>query len=106
MEIVIKLNEQDLKDNIVVQSLKSLIEQNKTITSNIEVKPTNDTNPTKSKELPLSTQLYNFVQSHCNDSNKTNIKKFYNYYLPKCDGWTGKMDINKLWEQWQNRFKK
>lgn len=54
-------------------------------------------------EIPLQNQLYNFVQKNVTNENKSNITKFYNFYLSKIDGWRGKMDIDKLWQQWQQR---
>ena len=32
--------------------------------------------------------------------NEKNLLRFYNYYLPKCDGWKGVMNFMQLWDNW------
>lgn len=35
--------------------------------------------------------------------NKTELKKFYEFYHPKAVDWKGNFDVEKLWENWMKR---
>lgn len=48
----------------------------------------------------LENELKQFVVNNHTEQNETEIKRFYNYYLPKMKDWRGKLDIKQLWEKW------
>lgn len=117
MELIIKLTSEDLKDNIVVQSLKSLIEQNKAIVGNIEVKPTNDTpfedfdfveDVTKQKKKVKSKEervqdLKNYANSiykDLSDAKKKSLKSFVAFYEKKIMQQDFNINPEKQFNQW------
>lgn len=64
--------------------------------------PTNTNTNTVEK---YKQELKEFVVNNHTEKNETQIKKFYTYYLNILNekGWTGKMDINKLFNNWMSK---
>lgn len=59
--------------------------------------------PTEEKnDNPVSNQeaLKGFCTMTKTPENEKNLLRFYNYYLPKCDGWKGVMNFMQLWDNW------
>lgn len=44
--------------------------------------------------------LKEFVVNNHTEENETEIKRFYNYYLPKMEGWKGNINLTALFEKW------
>lgn len=110
MEIVIKLNEQDLKDNIVVQSLKSLIEQNKTIkVSQVDIedcdfvedvtKPKTEINDTD-KEVQKLKDFANSIYKQLNEKSQKSLTKFVQFYTDKIVNNGFRINPKNNWEKW------
>ena len=110
MELIIKLTEQDLKDNIVVQSLKSLIGQNKTIKApqvDIEdcdfvedvTKPKKDVNDTD-KEVVKLKDFANSIYKQLNEKSQKSLKKFVQFYTDKIVNNGFKINPKNNWEKW------
>lgn len=57
------------------------------------------------KENPVSNQeaLKAFCTMTKTPDNEKNLLRFYNYYLPKCDGWQGVMKFMQLWDRWNSK---
>lgn len=53
----------------------------------------------------LKNDLKAFVVNTHNEENETEIKRFYNFYIEKCDTWNGVMNIPALWNSWWSKRK-
>lgn len=117
MEIVIKLNESDLRDNMVINTINSLFKSEKAITGNIEVKPTNDTpfeecdfvedvtKPKKEvndaeKEVQKLKDFANGIYKQLNEKSQKSLKKFVEFYTDKITNNGFKINPEKNWQKW------
>lgn len=112
MEIVIKLTDSDLKDNLVLTTITNLFKSEKAITSNIEVKPTNDTpfeedvtkpktevNNTE-KEVQKLKDFANSIYKQLNEKSQKSLKKFVTFYTDKIINNDFRINPEKNWQKW------
>lgn len=51
----------------------------------------------------LENELKQFVVNNHTEENETEIKRFYNYYLPKMKDWKGNINLPALWNKWNSK---
>lgn len=128
MELIIKLTENDFKDNLVLSAINTLFHANKAITGNIEVKPTNDTpfeecdfvedvtkpktevnyteNTQKSKgnevdkEVQKLKDFANGIYKQLNEKSQKSLKKFVQFYTDKIINNGFRINPEKNWQKW------
>ena len=58
--------------------------------------------PTLVPQKDKKTLLTEFCQTQMTSgANREELGKFYRHYEQKCDGWKGNMNLQSLWEKWQ-----
>lgn len=117
MEIVIKLTSEDLKDNIVLNTINTLFKSNKAITGNIELKSITDTpfeecdfveDVTKQKKKVKTKEervqdLKNYANSiykDLSDAKKKSLKSFVAFYEKKIMQQDFNINPEKQFNQW------
>lgn len=117
MKITITFDELDLKDNLVINTINNLFKQNKAITGNIEVKPTNDTSfedcdfvedVTKQKteendtdkEVQKLKDFANSIYKQLNEKSQKSLKKFVEFYTDKIVNNGFRINPKNNWEKW------
>ena len=117
MKITITFDELDLKDNLIINTITNLFKQNKAITGNIEVKPTNDTpfedcefveDVTKQKtevndtdkEVQKLKDFANSIYKQLNEKSQKSLKKFVQFYTDKIVNNGFRINPKNNWEKW------
>lgn len=73
---------------------------------NVPMKPVEQ--PSQPRKTPTTTNnnnpvlngLISFCSSLKPTADKGELKRFYEFYSRKCNGWRGEMDYNNLWQRW------
>lgn len=116
MELIIKLTENDFKDNLVLSAVNTLFHANKAITGNIETKMTDTPfeecdfvedvtkpkNKVKSKEERVQ-DLKNYANSiwkDISDAKKKSLKSFVAFYEKKIMQQDFNINPDKQFTQW------
>jgi len=117
MELIIKLTENDFKDNLVLSAINTLFHANKAITGNIEVKPITDTpfeecdfvedvtkqktkNKTKEERVQDLKNYANSIYKDLSDAKKKSLKSFVAFYEKKIKEQDFNINPEKQFTQW------
>lgn len=117
MEIVIKLTSEDLKDNIVLNTINNLFNSNKAITGNIDnledLLPPYQQKPLKSienaqkskgnevdKEVQKLKDFANGIYKQLNEKSQKSLKKFVEFYTEKIVNNGFRINPKNNWEKW------
>lgn len=120
MEIVIKLNEQDLKDNMVINTINTLFKSNKAITTpqvdiediipdwaNNTSKSTENTqkkkDKTKEERVTELKKYANSIWRELNDKQKKSMKSFVSFYEKKIMEQNFTINVEKQLQNWFER---
>ena len=110
MEIVIKLTDNDLKDNLVINTINNLFKLEKTIVApqteiddcdfveNV-VKPKTEVNDTD-KELKKLKDFANGIYKQLNEKSQKSLKKFVEFYTEKIVNNGFRINPKNNWEKW------
>ena len=110
MEIVIKLTDNDLKDNLVINTINNLFKLEKTIVApqteiddcdfveNV-VKPKIEVNDTD-KELKKLKDFANGIYKQLNEKSQKSLKKFVEFYTEKIVNNGFRINPKNNWEKW------
>lgn len=117
MELIIKLTENDFKDNLVLSAINTLFHANKAITGNIELKSITDTpfeecdfvedvtkqkkevNDTE-KEVQKLKDFANGIYKQLNEKSQKSLKKFVEFYTDKIVNNGFRINPKSNWEKW------